>query len=268
MKPGAESITIGTPLLNTQFHVLDRDNQLAPIGVAGELWIGGTGLAKGYFGRPDLTANAFREIPLSGVEGQRLYRTGDRARRLADGSIQLMGRGDTQIKLRGFRIELEEIEAVLRVCPGVIAAAVSLSTLRADPRLVGYFVPAATSPVEAAQVASHAATLLPDYMVPTHWMKLDALPLTANGKLDRKALPSPTARLPRSILAPQTPLQAQLVKIFSDVLQIEEVGVEDNLFALGGDSLHVFRIAARMREQGLGTRGDARDAAPDDTILG
>ena len=250
--PGSDLVTIGTPLLNTQIHVLDAINQIVPIGVAGELFIGGAGLAKGYLGRADLTAQSFRNVSLPGHEQRRLYRTGDRAKRLADGAIQLMGRADTQVKLRGFRIELEEIEAVVRACPGVAAVAVSLSNVGSEPRLVAYFVPAGDISLEPASLKNHAAARLPDYMVPTLWMSLDALPLTPNRKLDRSALPVATAApAHRTVLPPETPLQAQLVRIFSDALQVPDVGIDDNLFALGGDSIHVFRIASRMREQGF-----------------
>ena len=255
VEPQPLPITVGTPLLNTQFHVLDGNDRLLPVGVVGELFIGGSGLAKGYFERDDLTAQAFREVVLPGAGLQRLYRTGDRAKRLHDGTVQLLGRNDTQIKLRGFRIELEEVEAILRRCPGVRAAAASLTTTaNGEARLVGYFVPTAESSVTPAQLAGHVAAHLPDYMVPSLWVGLDALPMTPNRKLDRGALPAVSSLAgpsPRRQQSPQTPLQGQLAKIVEDVLEIEHVGIEDNLFTIGADSLHLFRIAARIQAQGI-----------------
>ena len=267
--PGSDPITIGTPLLNTQFHVLDARDQLTAAGVSGELFIGGDGLALGYFGRDDLTAAAFRTISLPGARPQRLYRTGDRARRMADGTIQLIGRTDNQIKLRGFRIELEEIETVLRRCPGVSAVAVALRELPgSDRRLVGYLVPAAGADVPVPTIAAFAAANLPDYMVPKAWIRLSALPLTPNGKLDRRglrdvevgeALATPAASLPTS------PMQVRLSDIIRDVLHLGPVGIDENLFAIGADSLQLFRIAARLRKAGIGL--DVRDLMQYPTIV-
>ncbi|MBB3257989.1 amino acid adenylation domain-containing protein [Paraburkholderia bannensis] len=186
-------VVIGAPLANTQLHVLTDELRLAPQGVTGELWIGGEGLATGYFKRPDLTDAAFQTIAVEGAAPVRLYRTGDLAKRLADGSLQHLGRRDQQIKLRGFRIEIGDIEAALRKAPGVAAAAVALHSVAGHPRLVGYVVEASGGKTDLGEVAAHVATELPAYMVPTLWMTLGALPQTQNGKLDRKALPVPTA---------------------------------------------------------------------------
>ncbi len=236
------------------------------MGVTGELHIGGAGLASGYFGREDLTAQAFRPLGLPGRAPQRLYRTGDRARRLPDGAIQLLGRTDGQIKLRGFRIETGEIEAVLRSCPGVLAAAVALAE-DPQPHLVGYVVPtSADGAPTTAVLARHAADRLPDYMVPRVWTWLDKLPLTPNGKLDRRALPalpSEPAAQPAPV-PPQTPTQARLVTLVSDMLGMRAIGIHDNLFSLGIDSIQLFRIAARMRADGLGL--EARDLLRHPTI--
>jgi aryl carrier-like protein len=247
-------ITIGDPVLNTELHVLDASGQVAPIGVAGELIIGGQGLAKGYFGQPELTATVFREETIAGGFPRLFYHTGDLARRLPDGRIQHLGRRDLQIKLRGFRIELEDIECVARDCSGVAAAAVGLVGEGSSARLVGYYVGQSGSMADIAQLQAHLSKRLPDYMLPAQWVRLDALPLTPNGKLDRKALPRPEVARPRDIRTPVAPRNATeriLAGIWGDVLQIDDVGVEDNLFMLGADSIHVFRIAARMLDQGL-----------------
>jgi amino acid adenylation domain-containing protein len=247
-------ITIGEPIDNTQLFILDANDQLAPVGVTGQLYIGGDGLALGYFNRDDLTTGAFRTVTLPGRAAQRLYNTGDVGRRLANGAIQLLGRGDHQVKLRGFRIELEDIETALRKAPGVNAAAVALR-VGDTPRLVGYVVLNQGSSLEAKQLTDNLAAQLPDYMVPTMWMKLDTLPLTANGKLDRKALPEPdvTATLAeRAIVAPRNAMEQKLADICVAVLQIPAISIHDNMFSLGADSLTLFRIAARMIDQGIG----------------
>ena len=292
------AVVIGAPLANTQLHVLTDDLHLAPQGVSGELWIGGDGLAKGYFNRPDLTDAAFRSVSIEGAAPCRLYRTGDLAKRLADGSLQHLGRRDQQIKLRGFRIEIEEIEAALRKAPGVAAAAVALHTVGDSPRLVGYIVSSAADKADQGAIAAHVAGQLPAYMVPTLWMTLDALPQTSNGKLDRKALPVPTAdmvatpvRQPHAALkvVPPAPIstgpaaadaitiepvaaepvaltqtQSTIAEIWGDVLGLQHVGIDQQFFSLGADSLQLFRIVARMNERGLGV--DARQLMKNLTI--
>ena len=253
--PAPAPITIGGPVFNTELHVLDAALGLAPVGVIGELFIGGAGLALGYFRRPDLDAAAFFEIAVDNCVPQRLYRTGDLARRLPDGGIEMLGRIDAQIKLRGFRIELEEIEIVMRGAPGVSACAVSIETPPGGtPRLVGFVVAAAGHKLSPSELSAYAGLRLPDYMVPAIWESLDALPLTPNGKLDRKSLPKlelARPELKRPVIAPRNSLEARLTAIWSEVLQIDEIGVEDNIFALGADSIHVFRIAARMMAQDI-----------------
>lgn len=248
-------ITIGDPIDNTQFYILDDRDQIQPIGVPGHLYIGGDGLANGYFGRPDLTEQAFRTVSLDGRPAQRIYRTGDLARRLADGSIQMLGRIDQQVKLRGFRIELEDIEASLRKAPNIAAAAAAIRKNAAgDPRLVGYYVATPGADPAVADLATHLATLVPDYMVPTAWQKLDALPMTANGKLDRKALPDVTtesAAISRNYVAPSSEMEITLSGIWSEVLGIKDIGTRESLFQLGADSLQLFRIAARMADRGI-----------------
>lgn len=256
VSPGPGPITIGEPVLNTQLYVLDRNFELTAPGVVGQLFIGGDGLARGYFQRPDLDAEAFFDIALADGAPRRLYRTGDLARRLQNGAIEVLGRVDAQVKLRGFRIELEEVESVIRRSAGVAACAAAIaSPLGGTPRLVGYVVAEAGKTLVPAELASAAAAQLPDYMVPAAWVVLDRLPLTPNGKLDRKALPAPDAALAvpdRVVTPPRTPVETKLAKIWSDVLQLDDVGVHDNLFSLGADSIHLFRIAAKMMDQGIG----------------
>jgi amino acid adenylation domain-containing protein len=250
-----QPVTIGAPIGNTQLHVLDPGDQICPDGVIGELNIGGDGLAIGYFDRSDLTDAAFRMVSLGG-QSRRLYRTGDLAVRLANGTIQVLGRQDTQIKMRGFRIELEEIETKLRGADGVAAAAVALKTRKnGDAQLVAYLVPDTGATVDPAVVADRLRQELPDYMVPKGWVMLASLPQTANAKLDRKALPDPddtaTVTPLKSIAQPKGELEQQIAGIWQSVLGMDEISVTDTLFAIGADSLSVFRIAARLMDAGL-----------------
>lgn len=246
----AGPVSIGEPILNTDVVILDPWGGLLPPGVPGRLHIGGAGLATGYFDRPDLTEAAFRELATPwGV--QRLYNTGDLAVLRPDGALMVLGRADQQIKLRGFRIELEEIETVLRAQPGVQACAVAVRPgPNGEPRLAGYVVGEAAP--DFAALASALERALPDYMAPTAWVALQALPLTGNGKLDRKALPDPVAGVRTGARggAPSTQLEREIAEVWLDVLGLEEIGVEEDLFALGADSLQLFRIAARLMRAG------------------
>ncbi|MEZ5856459.1 MAG: amino acid adenylation domain-containing protein [Hyphomicrobiaceae bacterium] len=253
--PSTDRITIGAPIDNTQLYVLDDRRQLCPIGLIGHLYIGGDGLATGYFDRPDLTDQAFAMISLDGRSEQRLYRTGDLAVRRADGTLELLGRIDHQVKLRGFRIELEDIETALRRQPGVAGAAAALRNGPDGlPRLVGYVVGEDGKSIDFAGLAIGLARTLPDYMVPSVWQNLQALPLTPNGKLDRKALPAVThssaaiAADPARAL-PETETERQIAAVWGEVLGMTEVGTRDSLFALGADSLQLFRIAARLADR-------------------
>ena len=250
-------ITIGAPIANTELHVLDDAGALAPIGLPGELTIGGRGLAKGYIGQPDLTLRSFPVMSPGGGAPRRFYRTGDFAVRTADGAIQLLGRRDQQVKLRGFRIELEEIEAVLRTYPGIRDAAVVVERAGTpDATLTAAFV--AASEVTPHALRQAVATRLPSYMVPGRFVGLAELPRTANGKLDRKALPGviATPRRPEPAAAAQA-LSVEDAKLGKIIAVIEGVlgrqGIEpsDRIFALGATSLHVFRMAARFSEAGL-----------------
>jgi amino acid adenylation domain-containing protein len=249
-------VPIGRPIANTQAYILDPDLQPVPAGVAGELHIGGQGLARGYLGRPGLTAERFVPHPFSSDPGARLYKTGDLARHRIDGSIEFLGRIDRQVKLRGFRIELGEIETVLCAHTAVREAAV---LLREDdpgnPRLVAYVVLRAqeqsAEEVSGLQLRQYLRRTLPEYMVPSAFVNLATFPLTATGKLDRRALPAPdTDRLAlgNAYVAPRTSVENQVARIFGEVLGTQTVGAHDNFFELGGHSLLAIRAVARMRE--------------------
>jgi amino acid adenylation domain-containing protein len=244
-------IRIGRPIANTQLYVLDDGLLPVPIGVTGELYIGGAGLARGYLGRPALTAERFVPSPLS--VGERLYRTGDLARWRADGELEFLGRLDHQVKLRGYRIELGEIEAELRGHGSVKdAVVVARQGAAGDKRLVGYVVGRGDGVgPDAEALRSHVKQSLPDYMVPSAFVVIDALPLTPNGKVDRKALPAPEggAGIVRAAyVAPRTPSEEVLAGIWAPLLELDKVGVNDNFFELGGHSLLAMRVTARLRE--------------------
>jgi amino acid adenylation domain-containing protein len=234
-----QRVLIGKPIANTQCHVLDASRRPVPIGVVGELYIGGLGVTLGYHARPELNAERF-------VEG--LYRTGDLARWLADGTLECLGRNDFQVKLRGYRIELGEIEEALNQHPSVRQAAVVLRELSpSDKRLVGYVVAREGQGVVEAEVRAHLKGRLPEYMVPAHLVTLEKMPLTPNGKIDRKALPQPDfgARV-EAFVAPRTPTEVWLAGIWQELLKAGRVGVTDDFFALGGHSLLAAQLMARL----------------------
>ncbi len=253
--PGEAPITVGRPIANTRLYVVDPAGRPAPVGVPGELLIGGAGLARGYFNRPALTAEKFIPDPF-GAPGGRLYRTGDLARYRADGRVEHLGRNDFQIKLRGFRIELGEIEAVLGRHPSVRACAV---VAREDEpgakRLVAYVVSErGGAPPNAAELRAHLGAKVPEYMVPAAFVALDALPLSPNGKLDRRALPAPDGARPelgRPYAPPRTEAEAALAEIWRQLLGLDRVGVDDDFFSLGGDSIVSLRVASRAKRAGL-----------------
>ncbi|HEY6235346.1 MAG TPA: amino acid adenylation domain-containing protein, partial [Candidatus Elarobacter sp.] len=244
---------IGRPFANTRTYILGERLQPAPIGVGGELYIGGAQIARGYLNRADLTAERFIASPF--VAGDRLYKTGDLARYLPDGNIEFLGRNDFQVKIRGFRIELGEIEARLWSYPGVREAAViALEDRAGEKRLVAYYTAFdALGAPGAEELRSHVAATLPEYMIPAAYVQLDVLPLTAHGKLDRRALPAPddSAYVSRAYEAPAGDVELTLAAIWRELLAVERVGRNDNFFELGGHSLLVVAALERLRQVGL-----------------
>ncbi|MCF5710727.1 amino acid adenylation domain-containing protein, partial [Pseudomonas syringae] len=244
---------IGKPVANTQFYLLDEQGQPVPLGVPGEIYIGGAGVARGYLNRDDLTAERFLNDPFSTAANARMYRTGDLGRWLADGNIEYLGRNDDQVKIRGFRIELGEIEAKLAQHASVQEAVVmAREDVPGDKRLVAYFT-AYDSKVEIESLRSHLQGQLPDYMIPAAYVHLEKLPLTPNGKLDRKALPVPgsLATVSRGYQPPQGETENRLAELWADVLNIERVGRHDHFFELGGHSLLAVSLMERMRQAGI-----------------
>ncbi|WP_248800725.1 amino acid adenylation domain-containing protein [Pseudomonas sp. MWU13-2105] len=246
-------VPIGKPIANIQLHILDANLQLLPPGIAGELHIGGIGVARGYLNRPELSAERFIRDPFQVAPQARLYKTGDLGRWLADGSIEYLGRNDFQVKIRGLRIELGEIEARLVACPGVKDAVVIARQASADDTYLCAYLVGEPGYLLAPQVLQEALRQqVPDYMLPRHLIQLEQLPLNANGKLDRKALPEPEADLGSSDgTAPRTALEQSLLKLWRDNLKRTTLGIHDNYFMLGGDSLKVIHLQVRAREQGF-----------------
>jgi amino acid adenylation domain-containing protein len=241
------SVPIGRPTVGTQIHLLNSRLKLMPTGAAGELYLGGLQLARGYLGRPDTTAAAFVPDAFSAGPGARLYRTADLARYRADGNLEFLGRIDHQVKIRGFRIELGEIEAVLGTHPGVREVAVlAREDTPGDARLVAYLV--ADAEADDAGLRAWLDERLPDYMIPAAFLRLDSLPLTRNGKVDREALPAPDTmrRSAKTKVAPRNPREEILATIWSQVLRVDDVGVEDDFFDLGGHSLLALQILTRV----------------------
>jgi amino acid adenylation domain-containing protein len=238
-------VSIGAPVANTRVYVVDPYLSPVPVGVPGELYIGGAGVARGYLGRPGLSAEKFVPDPFAAQRGARLYRTGDLARWRPDGTLEFLGRNDHQVKVRGFRIELGEIEAVLRQHESIADCVVVARADAGETRLVAYVVGKA----EAEALRAHVRRSLPEYMVPAAFVSLGALPLTPNGKLDRKALPAPElASAKETYVAPRTPVEEVLAEIWAEVLRREQVGVHDRFFNLGGHSLLAIRVVSRIRE--------------------
>jgi len=247
--------TIGRPISNTQIYILDRYLAPVPIGVVGEIYIGGEGLARGYLNQPELTAERFIYHSFDGGPEHRLYRTGDLGRYLPDGDIEFLGRIDHQVKIRGYRIELGEIEAVLgqhsAVYQNVVALREDENPLRGK-YLAAYVMLKRGQTADSGELRGFLKAKLPDYMVPSTFEFLDALPLTTNGKLDRKALPTPNQTRPESdgiFIAPRTPSEKTVAEIWSSVLGVERVGIQDNFFDLGGHSLLAIQIMLRLSER-------------------
>jgi amino acid adenylation domain-containing protein len=253
----AKPVAIGRPIANTTIYLLDKNLNPVPIGVPGELHIGGAGLARGYHNRPELTAEKFIPDPFSTEPGARLYKTGDKVRHLPDGNIEFLGRMDHQVKIRGFRIELGEIETVLGQCSSVgVCVVVVREDVPGDKRLVAYLTAKAGEPPNVSELRSLLQTKLPEYMVPSAFVTLDRFPLTPSGKLDRKALPMPDLARPeleKAFVAPRTRTEEVLAGIWCEVLGLKQVGVHDNFFDLGGHSLLAVRLQARVEKQ-LGKR--------------
>lgn len=270
IRPEDEVVTIGQPIANTQFYIVDGNDEPVGVGIPGELLIAGTGLARGYANNPKLTAKSFIANPVDPGASAKAYRTGDRAKYLPDGRIVHLGRLDHQVKLRGFRIEPGEIEAVLARKTGIVSAVILREDLAGEPRLVCYYVTGAVTP-PTAELRAALAQELPDYMVPTAWVGLPALPLNQSGKLDRAALPAPDVQnaapkveKPADQAAPRTPIEEKLIRIWSEVLRRGDIDIHDDLFDLGADSLSIFQITSRARREGL--KVTARDFFRNRTI--
>ncbi|MEL5551921.1 amino acid adenylation domain-containing protein [Serratia nevei] len=252
---GEARLPIGKPIGNTRAYLLDARGRPVPMGAVGELHIGGVGVALGYLNRPELTAQRFLSDPFNPVGGGRMYRTGDLARYLPDGSLEYQGRCDQQIKLRGFRIEPGEIEVQLAASPWVREAVVQVCSTEHHPRLVAWIVPTADVDRSAlqGQLRVYLSERLPEYMVPSAYVWLDALPLTANGKLDRRALPEPERAAVgiREYAAPQGETETTLARVWCELLEIGQIGRHDNFFELGGHSLLAVRLSSQLRQQGI-----------------
>jgi amino acid adenylation domain-containing protein len=246
---------IGRPLPGYQVLVLDQRLHPLPFGAVGEIFIGGPAVARGYVGQPGLTAERFVPHPLASTPGERLYRTGDLGRLREDGQLEFLGRRDSQLKLRGFRIEPGEIEGSLRAHPGIRDAVLVADDQPEGRRLVAYFIPADDVPPSLAELRAFLAERLPDYMIPSVFVPLGAFPRTVNGKLDRRSLPAPDsasrAGSGAAYVLPRTPVEATLAAIWAKALGVSEVGIDDNFFALGGDSIRAIRLRAQAGERGL-----------------
>lgn len=250
LQPG-DQITIGHPIADKKVHILNPHLQTVPVGVMGELFVGREGVARGYLGQPDLTAENFIPDPFSDEPGARLYRTRDRARYLSDGKIEFLGRLDHQVKIRGFRIELGEIESALREHPAIKEAVSVVKSANDEKYIAAYVVPVSQPAPAAAELRTFLKQRLPEYMAPSTFVLLDQLPLTATGKLDRAALPEPNhshREHGSAFIAPRNAVEETLVEIFAEVLGIEKIGIHDNFFDFGGHSLLATRVVARIRK--------------------
>ncbi|MGK7878447.1 MAG: amino acid adenylation domain-containing protein [Xenococcaceae cyanobacterium] len=256
MPEGTGNLPIGRPISNTQLYVLDPDLQPVPVGVSGELYIGGDGLPRGYLNHPDLTKETFIpnpfDHPKSKIQSPKLYKTGDLVRYLPDGNIEFLGRLDNQVKIRGFRIELGEIEAAIAQQASVQQTVViAREDNPGDKRLVAYIVSRPEQTLTTEELRHFLKQKLPDYMVPSVFVFLDALPLTLNGKIDRRALPAPDSSRPdleATFIAPRTSVEQQIADIWTQLLKLEQIGIYDNFFALGGHSLLATQVISRLRQ--------------------
>jgi len=244
---GHQNISIGKPIQNAQIYILDRNSKLQPIGIAGELCIGGEGLARGYLGKPELTAEKFVDNPF--LPGERMYKTGDFARWLPDGNIEYLGRMDHQIKIRGYRIELGEIESRLLEHEAIKEVVATIREDKNDKQICAYII--ADKQITAAELREHMRLELPEYMMPSYFIQLDRMPLTPNGKIDRKALPEPDGSIVAGAeyAAPRNEIEEKLVKIWQGVLGIEKIGINDNFFDLGGHSLKATSMMSKIHKE-------------------
>ncbi|MCA1811833.1 MAG: amino acid adenylation domain-containing protein, partial [Halobacteriales archaeon] len=261
--PLSRSVPIGRPIANSRAYVLDRHGEPAPLGIPGELFVAGDGLALGYWERPEMTAERFLPDPF--VPGERMYRTGDLARWLPDGTLEFLGRTDGQVKVRGHRVETGEVESALAAHPGLKEVAVVARDGPAGKQLVAYLVPHAPPGPAALECRAFLRERLPDHMVPTAFVALPALPLGPTGKVDRRALPAPRLDAGAGHHPPSTPAEERLCAIWSEVLRIPRVGVQDNFFALGGHSLLATQVASRVQEA-FGVAVSVRDVFAEPTI--
>ncbi|TRU46909.1 MAG: amino acid adenylation domain-containing protein [Microcystis aeruginosa Ma_QC_Ch_20071001_S25] len=249
-----QRIPIGRPISNTQIYILDSNLQSLPVGIPGELHIGGAGLARGYLNRPELTEEKFIPNPFSNSPDSRLYKTGDLARYLPDGNIEYLGRIDNQVKIRGFRIELGEVEAVLTQCPQVQSSVIiAREDTPGNKRLVAYIVPEKETTPTPSEMRQFLKEKLPEYMIPSAFVILESLPLTPNGKIDRRALPAPEQNHERTdkFIAPRNPIEEILVTIWTEVLKVQQISINDNFFELGGDSILSISIISKAKQAGL-----------------
>jgi amino acid adenylation domain-containing protein len=248
--PHTGSVIIGRPIDNTQLYVLDESLRPVPIGAVGELYIGGAGVARGYLNRPELTAGRFLDDPFSGAPGARLYKSGDLARYRQDGKLEFLGRADDQVKIHGYRIELGEVEAALAAHPNVkLCTVIAGEDGPGTKKLVGYLVPKNGAAPSTGELRAFLNESLPEYMVPAQFVVLDELPLTHNGKVDRKALPAPSAMTAAAGKggAPKTQTQMKIAEVWSDLLKLDCIGIEDDFFDLGGHSLAATALIQRLR---------------------
>ena len=263
VEPGGGAVFVGRPIDNTQIYILDSYFNPAPIGVPGELCIGGVGLARGYKNRPELVAQQFIPNPFCGDTGARLYRTGDLARYLVDGNLEFLGRIDHQVKIRGFRIELGEIEMVMSRHPAISQVVVVDKEISGDKRLIGYVVTKGEEALNGGELKDFLRTTVPEYMIPSAFVFLENLPLTPNGKIDRKALPDPTEcgdgiRGSDEYVSPRTPIERAIADVWQEILGVERVSAHDNFFDLGGHSLLSLKVITRIEEK-IGQRIHPRE---------
>jgi aryl carrier-like protein len=243
---GQVDVSIGRPIWNTQVYVLDEFLQPVPAGASGELYIAGTGIARGYLNNPAMTSSRFIANPFS-LSGSRLYRTGDRARWRLDGQLDYLGRTDQQVKIRGVRVELGEVTAVLRSLPGVADAIV----IRRDQQLVGYVLGTPNHQPDHVALRKSLAVILPEVMIPSALVVVEQWPLSAHGKVNRDALPAPEFTPQHTYRDPSNPAEALMCRLFAEVLDLERVGPNDSFFGLGGDSIKSIRLISRARRRGL-----------------